>query len=266
MQLLPKAQLRVGGAGVKSPIGDVFVDEARLVALELAVDLSPSAKGRLAELVICGRAPDGSTHEQRVDLTVDVHAGPHAIDRAAQRDILLVRADVARAEARAHADRNALPAAAAVLRAMIKQIDASEGFVANDGTELAEFREQLEDEAANYERRGSHAELAHQRKASMQYTAGTATAGRQRAVVPAPGQLVGLSHEAQNRKFFLFTDTSIGRGSDNELPDRAFLAEPPPCAHPVRQRRLRAHGHGLDERLRGQRRGGGRAQERPAPR
>jgi Mg-chelatase subunit ChlD len=217
VQLLPKAQLRVGGTGVKSPIGDVFVDEARVLALELVVDLSPSAKGKLGELVIRGRAPDGSAHEQRVDLSVDVHAGPHAIDRAAQRDILLVRADVARADARAHADRHALPAAAAVLRAMIKEIDASEGFVANDGTELAEFREQLEDEVANYERRGSHAELAHQRKASMQYTAGTSIPARQRPVVPAPGQLVGLSSEVHNAKFFLFTDTSVGRGSDNEL-------------------------------------------------
>jgi Ca-activated chloride channel family protein len=218
LQLLPKAQLRVGGSGVKSAIGDVFVDEARVLALELALDIEPSAKGKVAELIVRGRAPDGTAHEQRIELVVDVHAGPHVIDRTAQRDILLVRADVVRAEARAHADRNALPQAAAVLRSMIANIDASEGFVRNDGTELAELREQIEDEAANYERRGSHAELAHQRKSALQYTAGTVTASsRNRNVVPAPGQLVGLSHSAQNRKFFLCTDTSIGRGSDNEL-------------------------------------------------
>jgi hypothetical protein len=43
------------------------------------------------------------------------------------------------------------------------EIEASEGFVRNDGSELAECREQLEDEAANYERTGSQAELAHQK-------------------------------------------------------------------------------------------------------
>jgi hypothetical protein len=133
--------------------------------------------------------------------------------------VLLVRADAARADARAHSDRNALPSAAAVLRAMIKEIEASEGFVRNDGSELAECREQLEDEAANYERTGSQAELAHQKKAAMAYTAGTATAGARRKAraQPAPGWLVGLSHGAQNRRFQLYMDTSVGRSCDNEV-------------------------------------------------
>jgi hypothetical protein len=214
---LPRTPLRVGGTGVKTAIGDVFVDEARLLALELAIDLGPS--GSLGELVIRGRAPDGAMHEQAVKLTVDVHAGPHVVDRAAIRDILLVRADVARAEARAHADRNALPAAGAVLRALIKEIEASDGFVRNDGSELAECREQLEDEAANYERRGNAVELAHQRKAAMVYTAGTATAGaqRKRHAKPAPGALIGLSHDVQNRRVQLYQDTSFGRSPDNEV-------------------------------------------------
>lgn len=213
VQLVPRSQLRVGGTGLRTAIGDVFVDEARLLAIELAVDPAPS--GKLLDIVV----RDGAGHEQAVTLTIDVHAGPHAIDRAAQRDILLVRADAARADARAHADRNALPAAAAVLRAMIQEIEASDGFVRNDGSDLAECREQLEDEAANYERRGSHAELAHQRKAAMAYTAGTATAGaqRKRHAKPAPGALVGLSHDAQNQRFQLFTDTSLGRSHDNEV-------------------------------------------------
>ena len=32
----------------------------------------------------------------------------------------------------------------------------------------------------------------------------------------APGCLVGLSRGAQNQRFQLFTDTSIGRSTDNE--------------------------------------------------
>jgi Ca-activated chloride channel family protein len=217
LQILPKTPLRVGGSGVKTAIGDVFVDEARILALELAVDLGPS--GTLGELIVRGRSPDGAMHEHAVTLSVDVHAGPHVVDRAAIRDILLVRADAARAEARAHADRSALPAAAAVLRAMIREIEASDGFVRNDGSELAECREQLEDEAANYERRGSHAELAHQRKAAMAYTAGTATAGaqRKRHAKLAPGWLIGISNDVVNRRIQLYEDTSFGRSADNEV-------------------------------------------------
>jgi Ca-activated chloride channel family protein len=213
VQLLPRSQLRVGGTGLKAPIGDVFVDEERVLALELAID--PAPNGTLLDIFV----RDGAGHEQVVKLQIDVHGGPHTIVRDAQRDVLLVRADAARAEARAHSDRNALPAAAAVLRAMIKEIEESEGFVRNDGSELAECREQLEDEAANYERRGSHAELAHQKKAAMVYTAGTATAGARRKAraQAAPGWLIGLSRAAQNQKFQLFADTSIGRSHDNEM-------------------------------------------------
>jgi hypothetical protein len=78
---------------------------------------------------------------------------------------------------------------------------------------------QLEDEAANYERRGNAVELAHQRKAAMVSTAGTATAGaqRKRHARPAPGALIGLSHDVQNRRFQLYQDTSFGRSPDNEV-------------------------------------------------
>ena len=213
LQIVPATQLRHGGTGVAASIGDVFVDEGRLLAIELAIDTS---KGQLAELVVEGRAPDGTRHEARATLTVDVHAGPHAIDRAAQRDILMVRAEAIRHEARAHADRGAMPAAAALVREMMKQIEASDGFARDDGSELAELREQLEDEAANYERKSDNVERAHQRKQALVYTAGTLRATK--AVVPAPGELIGLSRDAMNRRFQIFTDTTIGRSAYNEIP------------------------------------------------
>ncbi len=154
-------------------------------------------------------------------LVVDIHGGPHAIDRDAQRDILTVRADAARAEARAHADRGATPAAASLLRQMIQAIEASVGFVRDDGTPLAELREQLDDEVANYERNASHAERAHQYKAAASYTP-TATAGqhdrKRKQAQKAPGALVGLSHEVQNTRWPLYADTTIGRSQDNEIP------------------------------------------------
>lgn len=212
LQIVPSTPLRHGGNGVAATIGDVFVDEGRVLAVELAVD---GSRGQLAELVVSGRAPDGTRHEVTTRLIVDVHAGPHAVERAAQRDILLVRGDASRGEARAHADRGALPAAATLLRAMIAQIDASDGFAPHDGSELAELREQLLDEAESYERKSSDVERAHQRKSAMVYTAGTLRA--QDVAPPAPGRLIGLSHCAQNKRFQLFTETLIGRGQYNAI-------------------------------------------------
>jgi Ca-activated chloride channel family protein len=218
LRVLPATQLRHGGSGVRASLGDVFVDEFRLIALELAIDLSPSAKGQLAELVVTGHTPDGASHKQTAKLVVDVHGGPHAVDRIAQHAILIVRADAARADARAHADRGAAPAAASLLRDMIKQIEAADGFVRNDGSALAEMREQLEDEAANYERKASNAEMQHMRKGAMQYTPTAVGAQTRRRSGDAPGCLVGLSHEVQNQRFSLYADTSLGRSMDNEIP------------------------------------------------
>lgn len=216
LRVLPVAQLRHGGHGVRAGIGDVFIDEFRLVALELSIDLPPSAKGTLAEIVIEGRAPDGSVHKVPAKLVVDVHGGPHAVIRDAQRDILLLRADAARGEARAHADRGANPAAVSLLREMVKLIDGSDGFVANDGTPLSEMREQLIDEAANYESKASNAERQHQRKSAYQYTP-TATPSRRTSALTAAA-LVGISSQVAGKRYQLYTETSIGRSPDNEIP------------------------------------------------
>ncbi len=216
LRVLPATQLRHGGHGVRAGIGDVFIDEFRVLALELAIDVAPSFRGQLAEVIIEGRSPDGAVHKVSANLTVDVHGGPHAIVRDAQRNILLMRADAARGEARAHADRGATPAAASLLRDMIKVIDGSEQFVANDGTPLAELREQLIDEVANYERKASGAEVVHQRKSAMQHVP-TVTPARRTTPRVNHAALVGLSHAAQTQRFNLYADTSIGRGHDNEI-------------------------------------------------
>ncbi|MGE5184455.1 MAG: FHA domain-containing protein [Acidobacteriota bacterium] len=211
VRVVPAMQLRHGGSGIAMSVGDVFVDESRVIAVELALDLA-AARGELFRLQVTGRSPDGVQHAVDALLRVDVHAGPHAIDRDAQRDILLVRADSARDDARAHADRGALPAAASLLRAVLAEIDASERFVANDGSPLAELREQIVDEIANYERRGSDAERGHQMKASRSYHAQVTPSARMN--VPAPGVLVsedGVRHQ-------LYTSTTLGRGQHNEIP------------------------------------------------
>ncbi len=223
LRILPATQLRHGGRGARAAIGDVFVDEHRVVALELSVTITGSTaatKGHLADLVIEGKSPDGTVHTINAKLVVDVHGGPHVVVRDAQRDILLLRANAARSEARAHSDRGGDPAAVSLLREIVKQIDSSDGFVADDGTLLAEMREQLIDEANNYERGPANTERGHQLKGAAQYVP-TVTTGR-RGSGHAPGALVGLSHGAQNQRFRLYCDTSIGRSQDNEIP----LSEP----------------------------------------
>ena len=220
MQLLPATQLRHGKHGIATAIGDVFVDEGRTLALELRLDLGARATGRLAEIAIAGRAPDGSTHRVTATLDIDIRTGPRVIDHDAQRAIIMVQADAARAQARAQADRGAFPAAASILRQLATRIDGLDGFVRNDGSPLAELREQLEDEAANYERTSSIAERAHQRKASLAYK--SASPGYARAPRQAPpirALLLGIGGPVAGQQFpLLFTENMVGRSATNEIP------------------------------------------------
>lgn len=220
VRVLPETQMRVGGAGVAVPIGDVFVDEGRVIAMELELDLAPSSRGRLAEIVVKGRAPDGTKHQETVTLEVDVNTGAAVIDRDGQRDVIIVQADAARGDALAQADRGALPAAAAILRQMCARIDASEGFVRDDGSVLADLREQLEDEALMYERKSTDAERAHQRKAMMAYQVGTpmATPAPARAAAPVRARLICVVGSVVGREYPLMLENIIGRVGGNDIP------------------------------------------------
>jgi Ca-activated chloride channel family protein len=218
VRLLPTTALRVGGGGVTTAIGDVFIDEGRALAIELALDLGGNATGRLMEIIVEGKAPDGTAHRATATLQVDLRAGARVTDKDAQCAIILVQADAARADARSQADRGALPAAAAIMRQIAARIDAVDGFVKNDGSVLAELREQLEDEAANYERTSTDMERAHQRKASTQFksaTPGFAQAARQHA--PLRAALIGIGGPVAGHHFELYTDTRIGRSTTNEM-------------------------------------------------
>jgi len=196
----------------------VFVDEGRALAIELALQLRPFATGRLAAISVSGRSADGVALRTTASLDVDIRTGPRIVDRDAQRDIVIVQAEAARAQARAHADRGAHPAAAELLRRIAARIDATEGFVRNDGSLLAELREQLDDEAANYLRRSTDQERIHQRKASLAYKAGTPAYGRPVGLRPAiPAVLLGVSGPVAGKRFELFAETAIGRGASNDI-------------------------------------------------
>ncbi|MDX2090443.1 MAG: VWA domain-containing protein [Kofleriaceae bacterium] len=215
LQVLPATTLRHGKHGIAAPIGDVFVDEGRALAIELRLVLGATAPGRLAELLVEGRAPDGSRHSAQATLDVDIRVGPRVIDADMLRAIILVQADAARAEARAQADRGAMPAAASLLRRIAARIDAVAGFVRNDGSPLAELREQLEDEIANYERKSDAAEYAHQRKASMMYRSASLQSAAAVPDAPAPvnAHLLGIGGPVVGTRHELFAENIIGRAS-----------------------------------------------------
>lgn len=218
LQILPATPLRVGGKGVATAIGDIFVDEGRAIALELQLALAPRHNGRLAAVTVTGRGADGAMRATTASLDVDIRAGDRVVDRDAQREVVLVRADAARRDARAQADRGQMPAAAQILRTAAALIDASEGFVRNDGSMLAELREQLEDEIANYERKATDVERVHQRKAATMYKQGTPVYQRPRGLRPAvPAALIGFVGAVAGKRFELFCETDIGRSSSCDI-------------------------------------------------
>jgi len=218
VRLLPDSQLRVGGAGLATTIGDVFVDEGRTFAVELALSLAPGVSGRLVEISVEGRAADGTPHTATAVLVVDIRTGARVADLDALREILLVRSETARAAARAQADRGAMPAAVVILQEMAKQIDALPGFVRDDASLLAEMREQLEDEIANYQKKTDASEYSHQRKAAVAIRAGTPHyLPVQRAPAPIDAVLVRVDKGVDRERIQLQTETTIGRVVGNDI-------------------------------------------------
>jgi Mg-chelatase subunit ChlD len=218
LQMQPPTQLRVGAFGLACTIGDVFVDEGRSLAVELQLDIAAGANGRLAEIEVAGTGADGAPYQSNAALVVDIRAGARVPDEQAQRDILLVRADVARIAARAQADRGALPAAVVILREMVKLIDALPGFVLDDGSLLAELREQLVDEIANYERKSSDVERGHQRKAAVAIHRGTPMyMPAQTPQPPIAAVLVQLENGVTKERRALVGENTLGRVQGNHF-------------------------------------------------
>lgn len=97
----------------------------------------------------------GEREVQRIErvLSVPVGSGDNGPAPEARARVLRARADEVRGEGRALADRGQFEGAAAVLRELIRAIEAEPGFSANDGSPLAEALEQLVDEAVAMERK-----------------------------------------------------------------------------------------------------------------
>jgi len=96
-----------------------------------------------------------------------VGTGAGALVPAVNAQVLRARCEEVRGEARALADRGQFEGAGALLRQWIKTIEASPGFVANDGSQLAEAYELLIDEATAMERKPSMEDYRNFRRTSM---------------------------------------------------------------------------------------------------
>jgi len=153
-RVLGAAGTRVTKEGLVVAVPDQ-IDGAEL-ALAVEVRARFTAERMRGELLTVRlryrRAGTTDRFADEAQATVDLAAGPPRLDPAAHARVLLVRADEARREARALADRGQFPAAAAVLRALVAEIEAAPGYAPADGSPLSEARETLADEIQTFER------------------------------------------------------------------------------------------------------------------
>lgn len=146
---------RFGADGVRVDAPDLPARATRTVLVDLIVALDPSKlMQRLLGVTARYRAAgDATPREAEGAAVIELGEGEPVANEAALHQALLVRADAARAEARAQADRGQWDGAAAVLRAAMARIEAAPGYHKADGSPLSEAWEQLLDEAVAMERR-----------------------------------------------------------------------------------------------------------------
>lgn len=154
VSVLGASKPRYTAEGLVISVPDMVARAKRLVAVELRVRVDEDRlRGELVD--VCLRfchAGESQRREARARVSVDVGGVP-AIAPGPRASVLLLRADEARAEARRMADRGQFEGAAALLRALMQEIEAAPGYQAADGSPLSEAREQLLDEATAMERR-----------------------------------------------------------------------------------------------------------------
>ncbi|MBX3189457.1 MAG: FHA domain-containing protein [Labilithrix sp.] len=169
VRMLGGEPTRFGSEGLVVALQDMVPATRRLVVVEVAIR-APGAAKLLATILRVGlrwRPVAGPPARASADVSVEIaDRDPAPVAEAVTR-VLLVRADRVRDEARALADRRQFGGAAAALRALLAEIDRSPGFVAGDGSALAEAYELLVDEAVAMERRPDAEAYAMFRKSTL---------------------------------------------------------------------------------------------------
>lgn len=148
--------VRYADGAVTVPQSDMEDQSQRIVALELFVTRPLAPNGKLVDVRLRFREAAADTaREVCASVHVDVTADHGPEDPEALTHLFLARAEEVRREARSHADRGNFAGAAAVVRALLREIEGSRAYVANDGSPLSEAHELLLDEAIAFERNPS---------------------------------------------------------------------------------------------------------------
>ncbi|MBX3226635.1 MAG: FHA domain-containing protein [Labilithrix sp.] len=164
-RFLASERLRFGKEGAVLSLPDMVAGVRRFVVVELRVRGPGGDTFATTLLDVTARCRESGAVSE--SLTIEVADREPAVVVEAARHALLVHAELARDEARALADRGQFTGAAATLRKIMTEIAALPGWIANDGTPLAEAYELLVDEVMVYERRPDPEVYAMYRKSTM---------------------------------------------------------------------------------------------------
>jgi Ca-activated chloride channel family protein len=180
VRVLGNDRPRFGASGLTLPLPDMVGGARKLVVAE--IDASPGSVERrridlLRAKLVYRRAGDATPRTCDAACAVDVSRAEGAFVAAARANVLLVRSEEVRAEARALADRGQFDGAAALLRALVREIEAAPGYVAADGSPLSEACELLVDEAMAMERRPSREQYLAFRKGQIMAKLGEESVG-----------------------------------------------------------------------------------------
>ncbi|MEQ8892467.1 MAG: VWA domain-containing protein [Sandaracinaceae bacterium] len=229
-----RVPMRVSSAGIRASLSDVRAGVTRVVVAALEVDAAVGpGELPLAQVWVRYRVAGASEIT-----TLDASASTERADAArtaqpAHHSVLLARGEVARIEARALADRGSFEGAAATLRAMIAEIEAASGYVANDGSALSEALEQMVDEAVVLERSPSqetyrdakrnwmamdlHAGGAHVSDHAYHGASSKALTSRLGPDLPR-AVLEGVGGSVRGARFELRGEATLGRSRGNDIP------------------------------------------------
>ncbi len=157
LEVLAAGKVRVSANGLVVPRPDLRSEQTHTTIVRLRIDAGSEA-GRTKPLSVqvrYRRAGAAAIHNVEAALVVDVVHGEGSVNPGAQRLVALAGAEIKRASARHQADQGRFDAAAAVLRAVVKDLEALPGYAKMDGGSVSEAVEQLLDEIQAYETRPS---------------------------------------------------------------------------------------------------------------
>lgn len=232
---IPAAMTRVGRRGLVVSHADLFAGRTRylIVRVKVKTPAEPSAWPALDVELRYRQAGTEQIVTSRDTLTVPVGLIEGALVPEAHMRVLLARAEIARAEARALADRGQFDGAAAVIHKLIEELEKAPGFSPGDGSVLADALEQLVDERMAYQRRPSAESYRdfkrmamgvymqdggwHHSEEPMQSAGSSNLAADMAGSLPPAHLLVSLDDKGPARRVDLDADVGIGRTRGNRI-------------------------------------------------